>query len=114
MTNKVVYISIVVLFSMLSDGYSQKSSLRLLPSGAKEINSYESKTEQISSTKRVATFSFSREEMLITPIRKNRRKYSERKKYQYWNIIGIFCKEKWSPGLMKIFRLPTTSGITIY
>ncbi len=102
------------MFSVLSNGYSQKSSLSLLPSGAKEINSYESETEQHYNTKKVTAMSFSKEELLITPKQKNNRKYSEPEKYKFCNIIGSIYKKKWSLGLMRIFKLPTTSGITIY
>ena len=114
MINKVVYISIFVMFSILSNGYSQKSSLNLLPSDAKEIISSDLNTEQNSDQKKVATTSFSRKEMLITPKIKDKRKYSERTKYRIYNIIGSICKEKWSSGIMKIFKLPGTSGLTIY
>ena len=102
------------MFSILNNGYSQKSSLNLLPSGSKEINSGDLKSEQNNNQKKVATTSFSREEMLITPKIKEKRKYSERTKYRVYNIIGLVCKEKWSSGIIKIFKLPGTAGLTIY
>ena len=33
---------------------------------------------------------------------------------KFYNIIGLVCKEKWSSGIIKIFKLPGTSGLTIY
>ena len=139
MRNKVLYISIVFLIALLNSGYSQKVSLILLPSGSMEIQTYDISTEEIDHQEIKDSISSLEEDMQLTPKKNERRtgmkrssvnrpkvahdqkgssleanpKSPEIKKQSLCKIIGSFCLKKWSKGIIKLFSLPSASGLTL-
>lgn len=112
MRYKVLYISTIFLFAILCSGYSQKVSLILLPSGSTEIYTYDVKTDESNPTEQTIS-GYSKEVIQITPKRGQHKNSSQIKKQRLCKIIGSFCTQKWSDGLIKLFRLPSASGITL-
>ena len=110
---KVVYITIVLLFTVISSGHSQKVSLNLLPSGSTEIHTYDIQTDDIETVKQRSKIAYSEKLIQITPDNSKYRRNSEAKKYSLWSIIEVFYKTKWSDGLIRLFSLPSVTGITL-
>jgi len=113
MKNKVVYISIILLLTLLNSGYSQKVSLILLPSGSTEIQTYDIQTEKNVPLEREEEIKYTRETIKLAPEKSKSRKNSRIKEQRICKIIGSFCEKKWSAGIIKLFSLPSTSGIKI-
>ena len=139
MRNKVLYISIILLIAILNSGYSQKISLILLPSGSTELQTYDINTEEPAKQVKKEGISSTEEDIQLTPQRNERRtgvkrssvnrpkgahdqkgsspeanpKRPEIKKQRLCKIIGSFCSKKWSKGLIKLYSLPSASGIKI-
>jgi len=139
MRNKVLYISIVLLIAVLNSGYSQKVSLILLPSGSTEIQTYDIDTEETAKQVKKGGIYSSEEDFQLTPQKNERRtrvkrssvnrpkgahdqkgsspeanpKRPEINKQRLCKIIGSFCLKKWSKGLIRLYSLPSASGIKI-
>jgi len=113
MKHKVVYISLIILFTLLNSGYSQKVSLILLPSGSTEIQTYDIQTEKNVPLEKGKEIKYSKETIQLAPEKSNSRKNSRIKEQRICKIIGSFCVKKWSAEIIKLFSLPSTSGIKI-
>lgn len=113
MKNKVLYISIFFLFSILNYGYSQKVSLILLPAGSTETQTEKIYTEKTVSPVDNEEIKYTRDTVQLTPEKNKHRKNSDIKERKGCKIIGSFCLKKWSKGLIKLFSLPSASGIKL-
>lgn len=113
MKTKVVYISIILLLTLLNSGYSQKVSLILLPSGSTGIQTYDIQTEKNVPLEKEEEIKYTRETVQLAPEKSKSRKNSRIKEQRICKIIGSFCEKKWSAEIIKLFSLPSTSGIKI-
>ena len=111
MINKVLYITVFILFSFHNCGIAQKSSLSLLPSGGKDINSYASSKDITGEATSAHTVNY--EVYKITPQIKKKGKFSERRVYRLSKILGTICMKNWSRRMIRIFGLPTAQGLKL-
>ncbi|MFC2129316.1 hypothetical protein ACFLQX_00900 [Bacteroidota bacterium] len=114
MRNKVLYISVFLLISILNNGYAQKSNLSLLPTSNNELRFHVMDAENIKPDKTSSEARFSNDASLITPDIFRNRRSSIKKEHRLCKMIGSVCKKEWSAGLIKLFSLPTTADIRIY
>ncbi len=113
MKYKVVYITIIILLTFLGEGLSQKSSLILLPSGRLEGRTQEVQTNETNTIKKTSEFKNTDTLIQNTPDINKHEKNSNAKNKKLCKIIGSICTKKWSEGIIRLFQLPSASGITI-
>ena len=104
---KVLYTSIILLIFSLSEGYSQKSRLNLLPSSESELMQYDMESYELEKSRSISEPGYSDDVNIITPDISRDERSSKKKERRLCKIIGSFCKKEWSAGMIKMFRLPT-------